>query len=104
MIEKVINKIFPKAKIGKIKYKRFLNYVIISIFTIIFAIISGSLKRGTCILLENIAISILLAVSLGLVVGFLGELSLGHAGFMCVGAYVGGKVALLLQPSIAKNA
>ncbi len=103
MIEKVINKIFPKANIGKIKYKRFLNYVIISIFTIIFACISSSLKRGTCILLENIAISILLAVSLGLVVGFLGELSLGHAGFMCVGAYVGGKVALLLQPHISSH-
>ncbi|MDD6012387.1 MAG: branched-chain amino acid ABC transporter permease, partial [Oscillospiraceae bacterium] len=28
-------------------------------------------------------------VSLNMVVGFLGELSLGHAGFMCVGAYIG---------------
>ena len=27
------------------------------------------------------------SVSLNLVVGFSGELSLGHAGFMCVGAY-----------------
>lgn len=31
----------------------------------------------------------ILAVSLNLVVGILGDLSLGHAGFMCVGAYVG---------------
>ncbi len=30
----------------------------------------------------------ILAVSLNLVVGILGDLSLGHAGFMCVGAYV----------------
>src|SRR5699024_4632634 len=30
---------------------------------------------------------IILAVSLNLVVGILGELSLGHAGFMCVGAF-----------------
>ena len=28
-----------------------------------------------------------MAVSLNLVVGVLGELSLGHAGFMCVGAF-----------------
>lgn len=32
----------------------------------------------------------MLAVSLCLVVGFLGELSLGHAAFMCLGAYIGG--------------
>ena len=31
----------------------------------------------------------MLAVSLNLVVGILGELSLGHAGFMCVGAFAG---------------
>ena len=37
-------------------------------------------------------------MSLSLVVGFLGELSLGHAGFMCVGAYLGGKVSALLAP------
>ena len=30
---------------------------------------------------------IILAVSLNLVAGILGELSLGHAGFMCVGAF-----------------
>ena len=29
----------------------------------------------------------IVAVSLNLVVGILGDLSLGHAGFMCVGAY-----------------
>ncbi|MBQ5868343.1 MAG: branched-chain amino acid ABC transporter permease, partial [Lachnospiraceae bacterium] len=54
-------------------------------------------------LLEKIAISIILAVSLSLVVGFLGELSLGHAGFMCVGAYLGGKVAALLIPSMGNG-
>ena len=48
--------------------------------------------------MEKMSISIILAVSLSLVVGFLGELSLGHAGFMCVGAYLGGKVSALLVP------
>ena len=42
-----------------------------------------------------------LAVSLSLVVGFLGELSLGHAGFMCIGAYIGGKVACLLDEIVS---
>ncbi|MBQ3598296.1 MAG: branched-chain amino acid ABC transporter permease [Clostridia bacterium] len=40
-------------------------------------------------MLAQIGYSIILAVSLNLVVGFLGELSLGHAGFMCAGAYIG---------------
>lgn len=40
-------------------------------------------------LLVPVCYSIMLAVSLNMVVGFLGELSLGHAGFMAVGAYVG---------------
>ncbi|MCI5556673.1 branched-chain amino acid ABC transporter permease, partial [bacterium] len=37
-----------------------------------------------------------MAVSLNLVVGFLGELSLGHAGFMSVGAFSGTLVWVLL--------
>ncbi|MBP3381646.1 MAG: branched-chain amino acid ABC transporter permease [Clostridia bacterium] len=50
---------------------------------------TGVLPRAIVSLLTRIAYSIILAVSLNLVVGFLGELSLGHAGFMCVGAYIG---------------
>jgi branched-chain amino acid transport system permease protein len=34
-------------------------------------------------------VNIILAVSLNLVTGFLGELSLGHAGFMSIGAFAG---------------
>ena len=44
----------------------------------------SSLMKGLLVPLCTYAI---LAVSLNLVVGFLGELSLGHAGFMCVGAF-----------------
>ena len=84
----------------KFKWKHYINYIVIGVLTVVFAIISaaGGLKSSSTILLEKIAISIVLAVSLSLVVGFLGELSLGHAGFMCIGAYLGGKVASLLVP------
>ncbi|MGL5258652.1 MAG: branched-chain amino acid ABC transporter permease [Lachnospiraceae bacterium] len=44
----------------------------------------SSLLRGLLVPLCTYAI---LAVSLNLTVGILGELSLGHAGFMCVGAF-----------------
>ncbi|MCD8121531.1 MAG: branched-chain amino acid ABC transporter permease [Clostridiales bacterium] len=46
----------------------------------------SSLLKGLLVPLCTYAI---LAVSLNLTVGILGELSLGHAGFMCVGAFSG---------------
>ena len=78
--------------------RKYANYLIVAIFALFFGALSlsGGIKMGTQFLLEQIAIAILLAVSLGMVVGFLGELSLGHAGFMCIGAYVGGKLAAVL--------
>ncbi|MDO4295271.1 MAG: branched-chain amino acid ABC transporter permease [bacterium] len=44
----------------------------------------SSLMKG---LLVPLCMYVILAVSLNLTVGILGELSLGHAGFMCVGAF-----------------
>lgn len=41
----------------------------------------------------------ILAVSLNLVVGILGELSLGHAGFMCVGAFTSAFFSKCMQTS-----
>lgn len=74
------------------------NYMVIGTVAILFGVLSmtGALKMGTLFLLEKMAIAILLAVSLSMVVGFLGELSLGHAGFMCAGAYLGGKLSQLM--------
>jgi len=46
----------------------------------------SSLMQG---LLVPLCVYVILAVSLNLTVGILGELSLGHAGFMCVGAFTG---------------
>ena len=93
-------------KLGKFKLKHYINYIVIGIITAIFSgivLTGGRLDNSTLFLLEKVAISIILAVSLSLVVGFLGELSLGHAGFMCVGAYLGGKVAALLQPTLGNG-
>lgn len=46
----------------------------------------------------NIFINIILAVGLNLIVGFSGQLSLGHAGFMAIGAYATG-IILKMIPS-----
>ena len=92
-------------KLKKFKWKNYVNYVAITLALLVFSSLSltGSLKSSTLYLLEKMGIAILLSVSLGLVVGFLGELSLGHAGFMCVGAYLGGKTAALLAPSLGNG-
>ena len=80
--------------------KNYITYIIIAAVAVVYGILSltGNIQTADIYLLEKVAIAIILAVSLGMVVGFLGELSLGHAGFMCVGAYLGGKVALLFEP------
>ena len=90
----------------KIRWNHYINYIVIGIFTLVFGIMAlcgMRLNSSLLFLFEKIAISIILAVSLSLVVGFLGELSLGHAGFMCVGAYLGGKVSVLLEPLVGNS-
>ncbi len=82
----------------KLKYN--ITYFIIIAFVALMIVLNngGVLGRSTVGLLSRIAYSIIMAISLNLVVGFLGELSLGHAGFMCVGAYIGCYCANLLYP------
>jgi len=95
-----------KPDLSRIKWNHYLNYIVIGGLTIVLGIITlcgGRFDNSLLFLLEKIAISIILAVSLSLVVGFLGELSLGHAGFMCVGAYLGGKVASLMGPTLGSG-
>src|SRR5262245_21947754 len=48
--------------------------------------------------LIGIGINIILAVSLNLVNGYTGQFSLGHAGFMSVGAYFAAAISLNLGP------
>ncbi|WP_414661955.1 branched-chain amino acid ABC transporter permease [Horticoccus sp. 23ND18S-11] len=48
--------------------------------------------------LIGIGINIILAVSLNLVNGYTGQFSLGHAGFMSVGAYFAAAVSLFVAP------
>ena len=48
--------------------------------------------------LTGIGINVILAVSLNLVNGYTGQFSLGHAGFMSVGAYLSAAVTLYFAP------
>jgi len=90
----------------KSSLKYYISTIIVAIVGIIFSVqsLTIGMEKSTIYLLEKIVIAIILAVSLNLVVGFLGELSLGHAGFMCVGAYLGGKFASIMLPSLGNTA
>ena len=61
---------------------------------------AGAISSSTQGLLVPITAYICLTISLNLVVGISGELSLGHAGFMSVGAFSGVVAASLLQGSV----
>ena len=60
----------------------------------------GLLTRQLTSLLVPVCCYIILAVSLNLTVGFLGELALGHAGFLAIGAYTSTLFSIAVQDTI----
>ena len=78
------------------------NLITLAILCALFVLVlilmeAGALTRHIRSMLVPICINIILAVSLNLTVGFLGELTLGHAGFMSVGAYAGCLFSIAMQ-------
>lgn len=73
---------------GKLKGYIINAVAVVALYVIIMSLINGGIinryQEGIIIM---IGISIILAVSLNLTTGFLGQLALGHAGFMGIGAY-----------------
>ncbi|MCR5576907.1 MAG: branched-chain amino acid ABC transporter permease [Oscillospiraceae bacterium] len=61
---------------------------------------NGGLNRSQAGMLVPVCCYIVMAVSLNLTVGILGDLSLGHAGFMSVGAFTGIITAMSLAEKI----
>jgi branched-chain amino acid transport system permease protein len=78
--------------------KRFLLLAIVAAVAVSFG--SGSFNRYYLGIAIDIAINIILAVSLNLINGHTGQFSLGHAGFMAVGGYSAAKLTLLFQHAL----
>lgn len=79
-----------KSKLLKPQTKKsFTTYIIVIIAFVIMQILTAtdSISSMMAGLLVPLCVYAILAVSLNLTVGILGELSLGQAGFMCIGAY-----------------
>ncbi len=86
----------------KVNKKTIINIVIMLLaYALVFVLInSGVLSRQYKSLIVPICVNIMLAVSLNLVTGFLGELSLGHAGFMSIGAYSSALISITLSNTL----
>lgn len=82
--------------------KNFITYgVVILSYIVLMAVIgAGSMPSALQGLLVPMCAYIVAALSLNLTVGVLGELSLGHAGFMSVGAFSGVIAAMSLQNAV----
>ena len=76
-------------KLSKQKKNDLITYGIVIVAFIAMQILIGSGQISSLFqgLMVPLCTYMILAVSLNLVVGILGNLSLGHAGFMCVGAF-----------------
>ena len=83
-----------------------ITYAVVTVAFIVMQMLSsmGVLSSSMKGQLVPICAYIVLAVSLNLLVGVCGELSLGHAGFMGVGAFTGIVIASVLAGTIENNA
>lgn len=91
-----------KGSISKTTKNNMITYGIVIIAFIIIQILVNAGQVSSLIkgLLVPLCMYIILAISLNLTVGILGELSLGHAGFMCVGAFASSLFSVTMKETI----
>ena len=110
MAERLFKNIGSRGLKGAVKgseYRKeaFISYGILLIGYIVLQLgaMTGIIGRNLQGQFVPICVYVSLAISLNLVVGISGELSLGHAGFMAVGAFTGILVAKILERSMSIN-
>ncbi len=89
------------------KYKSYvLNMAAVLLAYIAFSalISSGAINKYYTGILVMIGINVIMTVSLNLTTGILGELALGHAGFMSVGAFTAGIITKTLSSDLGWEA
>ena len=107
MADKIIRAINPKVLRGAVRGSEYRKEALISYGIIIIGYIVLSAGAAAGLIGRNlqgqfvpICVYMSLAISLNLVVGISGELSLGHAGFMSVGAFTGILVSRVLENAV----
>ncbi|MBQ8822825.1 MAG: branched-chain amino acid ABC transporter permease, partial [Lachnospiraceae bacterium] len=78
-----------KINLNKVQKSNLITYGIVIAAYLIMMLLKGTIGISSLLngLLVPLCVYSIIAVSLNLTVGILGELSLGHAGFMCIGAF-----------------
>lgn len=91
-----------RLRLNKNLKDNLITYGIVIVAYVIMQILiaSGNISSLMQGLLVPLCVYVILAISLNLTVGILGELSLGHAGFMCVGAFTGAFFSKCMQDVI----
>lgn len=91
-----------KIKINKTIKNDMITYgmVILAYIVVQILISSGHVSSLIQGLLVPFCTYVIVAIALNLTVGILGELSLGHAGFMCVGAFSSAVFSLAFKDAI----
>ena len=91
-----------KLRLNKTSRSNFLTYGMVIVLFVVLQIMAngGMMSSSLKGQLVPICAYVVMALSLNLTVGILGELSLGHAGFMSVGAFAGAVAAAALQNAI----
>lgn len=95
-VEKQLEKYKNRVKKGKINSLYNILFIILIYIVLYFSVLSEGpfgYKQGLYI---NIMIFIIFALSLNIVVGVMGQLNLGHAGFIAIGAYTGAFITKIL--------
>ena len=86
------------------------RYAINAVLVLLFLVIGESMISGGVVnryqtgVLEQVGIYIIMAVSLNIATGYLGQLPLGHAGFMSVGGYSCALFIMHMMPVLGLNA
>lgn len=99
-MKKILNNLFSKKNLSKTA-----SFALVILAYVIITILTNTIKvsRLFTSILVPVCCYIVLALSLNLCVGFSGELSLGHAGFMAVGAFSGVVISGILSTSISNG-
>jgi len=88
--------------ISKTSRNGFINYGLVIVLYVVFQILSSTKVLTSSLTGQLIPICsyVIMALALNLVVGYSGELSLGHAGFMSVGAFTGVIASTALKDAV----
>ncbi|MDD6276667.1 MAG: branched-chain amino acid ABC transporter permease [Clostridia bacterium] len=91
-----------RLKLKKNTKNNTITYALVLAVFLLIEIMQGTGNISSLLsgLLVPLCMYSILAVSLNLTVGILGELSLGHAGFMCIGAYASSIFSVVTQNTI----